>query len=128
MKTSSLPASVHSTPAPNPAESLRHLPVSARAAFAQFQDDGNLSSLDPVVLAILEDFIPRRSAVPLADLPGTTRLIEDLGFDSVAITEVVFFTEDLFGFTISNEEIISVRTLDDLRSFIHRKVALQPGR
>jgi acyl carrier protein len=64
----------------------------------------------------------------LSELPLTSRLIEDLGFDSLAITEVVFFTEDLFGITISNEEIIQVRTLEDLRSFIHRKVAPAPGR
>ena len=80
------------------------------------------------MLAILEDFIPRRSAIPLAELPGGTRLIDDLGFDSLAITELVFFTEDLFGFSITNEEIISVRTLDDLRGFIRRKVAVQPVR
>ena len=35
-------------------------------------------SIIPFVLAILQDFWPRRSAIPLADLPGGTRLIDDL--------------------------------------------------
>ncbi|MDI1250483.1 MAG: acyl carrier protein [Lacunisphaera sp.] len=104
-------------------ESIRHLPAAARAAFHQFQAAGDPATLDPVIFAILADFIPRASAVPLAELPGSTRLIDDLGFDSLAITEVVFFTEDLFGISISNEEIIQVRSLDDLRGFIRRKVA-----
>ena len=128
MKASTLSSVSPSGPLNSRDESIRHLPAEARAAFARFQADGDPSSLDPVVLAILEDFIPRRSAIPLAELPGGTRLIDDLGFDSVAITEVVFLTEDLFEFSISNEEILSVRTLDDLRSFIRRKVALRPVR
>jgi acyl carrier protein len=108
-------------------ESLRHLSPGSRAAFMRFRTIGDPADLDPVVLAILEDYIPRTPAVPLAQLPGTTRLIDDLGFDSLAITEVVFFTEDLFGITITNEEIIQVRTLDDLRGFIRRKVAIPAG-
>ncbi|MEO6992422.1 MAG: acyl carrier protein [Lacunisphaera sp.] len=109
-------------------ERLKHLPEPARAAFRQFQADRNPATLDPVIFAILEDFVPQTSATILSELPGGTRLIEDLGFDSLAITEVVFFTEDLFGITISNEEIIQVRTLEDLRGFIHRKVTSAPGR
>jgi acyl carrier protein len=108
-------------------ESVRHLPAGARAAFDRFQADGDPLALDPVLLAILEDFIPRTPAHPLAELPGSTLLIDDLGFDSLAITEVVFFTEDLFGINISNQEIVQVRTLDDLRRFLRCKVAIHPA-
>lgn len=116
-------------PAANPArpsaqdDRIKHLSPEAQAAFQQFQTEGNPTVIDPLVLAILEDFIPQTPAMPLAQLPGTTRLIDDLGFDSLAITEVVFFTEDLFGINITNEEIIQVRTLDDLRGFIRAKLA-----
>lgn len=103
-------------------ERVRHLPATAREAFRQFEAQGDPVALDVVILAILEDFIPRPPAAPLATLPGTTRLIEDLGFDSLAITEVVFFIEDLFGIGISNQEIVLVRTLDDLRNFVRRKI------
>jgi acyl carrier protein len=109
-------------------ESIRHLPAAARAAFDRFQAGGDPVALDPVLLAILEDFIPKTPVQPLVELAGDTRLIDDLGFDSLAITEVVFFTEDLFGIVITNEEIIRVRTLDDLRGFIRVKVAARPAR
>ncbi|MFI5337082.1 MAG: acyl carrier protein [Opitutales bacterium] len=119
MKTSSVtltPAAV-----PNHREdSLRRLPAGARAAFARFLTSGDPATLDPVLFAILEDFMPRTR--PLAELPGDTRLIDDLGLDSLSLTELVFFTEDLFGISITNEEIVRVRTLDDLRGFIHGKV------
>ena len=108
-------------------EALRHLPVAAREAYRQFRASGDVAVLDPVIVAILEDFVPRPPARPLAELPGTTQLMADLGFDSLAITEVVFFTEDLFGIRISNEEIIQVRTLEDLRGFVRGKIAARPA-
>lgn len=115
-----------SSPAPAvtpPEENLRRLPAEAQAAFRRFQEQGDLAALDEVLLAVLTDFIPRAPAKPLAEMPGTTLLMDDLGFDSLAITEVVFFTEDLFGIRIANEEIIQVRSLDDLRGFVRKKVA-----
>jgi acyl carrier protein len=105
------------------ADAIRHLPPEAQAAFRKFESDGDVTALDPVIAAILEDYIPRQPEKPLGEFPGETRLVEDLGFDSLAITEVVFFTEDLFGIRIANEEIIQVRTLDDLRGFVRTKIS-----
>lgn len=103
-------------------EKLRHLSPAAQAAFRRFQSSRAADDLAPVVFGILEDFIPRPPEQPLAEQPGAARLIEDLGFDSIAIAELIFFTEDLFGITISNDEILQVRTLDELRQFVFRKV------
>jgi hypothetical protein len=109
-------------------DQLRHLSAEARAAFYRFTNEGDAAGLDVVICAILGDFMPRRPTVPLAGQPGSTLLIDDLGFDSLAITEVVFFAEDLFGISISNDEIVRVRTLDDLRRFIRHKVAVRSKR
>lgn len=111
-----------STPAEQEVK-IRHLPAAAQAAYRLFEKNGDVTALDPVIHAILEDFIPKPPAQPFADLPGSTTLMDDLGFDSLAITEVVFFTEDLFSISIANEEIMQVRTLDDLRSFVRKKVS-----
>lgn len=104
-------------------EAIRHLPPEAQAAFQRFADTGDVTALDPVILAILSDFIPRTPPRPLSEFPGDTVLTTGLGFDSLAITEVVFFTEDLLDITIANQEIVQVRTLDDLRGFVRRKVS-----
>lgn len=115
------------TPPVDLEDKLRHLPLDARAAFRRFQADGTTADLDLVVFAILEDFIPKKTGQALAALPGDTPLMDGLGFDSLAITEIIFFAEDLFGISISNEEILKVRTVDDLRLFIRRKVAAKTG-
>jgi acyl carrier protein len=115
-------------PAARKKDPAQRLPAEARAALQRFQAGGDPTALDPVIFAILEDYMPRRSAVSLSQLSGDKRLIDDLGFDSLAITEVVFATEELFGISITNEEILQVRTLDDLRGFIRRKVAVRSPR
>jgi Phosphopantetheine attachment site len=122
MKPSAPPVPAKTLPASEQEDRIKHLPAEAREAFQRFQATGDPVALDAVVLAILNDYIPVSPAVPLAQQPGGVRLIEDLAFDSLAITEVVFFAEDLFGITISNDEIMQVRTLDDLRGFLRRKV------
>jgi acyl carrier protein len=128
MKPSAPSAAAKNPPISDQEDRIKHLPPEARAAFQHFQATGDSTALDPVILSILNDYIPLTPATPLAELPGGTRLIEDLNFDSLAITEVVFFAEDLFNITISNEEIMQVRTLDDLRGFIRTKVAGRTGR
>lgn len=114
--------SATSGPTADPEESIRHLSEPARAAFRTFRATGSVDALDPLILGILESFLPRKTARSLADIPGDTRLMDDLGLDSLAITEIVFFTEDIFGIRIENTELLHVRTLDDLRTFIRQKV------
>jgi acyl carrier protein len=106
-----------------PGDGIRHLPAPAQAAFARFQAEGDPAMLDPVMLGVLEHFAPGPPNPPLSDLPGGTRLIEDLGYDSLTMVEVVFFTEELFGISVTNAEVLQVHTLDDLRGFIRRKLA-----
>jgi len=122
------------SPAPAPCiptdfeEKIRHLPADAQEAFRRFYAGGDVAELNVVVVAVLEAFIPKTPARPLAELPGGTKLMTELGFDSLAITEVVFFIEDLLGIRIGNHEILQVLTLDDLRDFIRRKAGAIPAR
>jgi acyl carrier protein len=102
---------------------VNHFPVEIREAFARFRDNRSSSDADTVVLAVVLDHQPdkkRRGSVPPTD---DKKLVDDLGFDSIAITEMVFFLEDLFQVRIGNEEILRVRSVGDLRAFIREKLA-----
>jgi acyl carrier protein len=107
---------------------LARFPAVVRDAFAQFLALGDVAALDTVLFAVVRDFLPRKKPADGGPLPDNARLIEDLGFDSLAIAEIVFFMEDLFSIKISNAEILQVGTVGQLRAFVLRKfAAAQPA-
>jgi len=106
---------------------LARFPVGVRNAFTHFVAVGDVAALDTVLFAVVRDFLPGKTPVAAGPLPDNARLIEDLGFDSLAIAEIVFFMEDLFQIKISNAEIQQVGTVGQLRSFVLRKFAATPA-
>jgi len=106
------------------ADRIKHLSGEARAAFQRFQASGDPAGLDTVICAILADFMPRRSAVPLAERSGSLRLIEDLALTRWRSPRWSSSPRICSALPFSNEEIAQVRTLDNLRGFICRKVAV----
>jgi acyl carrier protein len=102
---------------------LARFPLGVRDAFAHFLAVGDIDALDTVLFAVVRDFLPGKNPVAAGPLADNARLIEDLGFDSLAIAEIVFFMEDLFQIKISNAEIQQVTTVGQLRAFVLRKFA-----
>jgi acyl carrier protein len=102
---------------------LARFPADVRDAFARFLAAGDVEALDTVLFAVVRDFLPKKNPSAAGPLPDNTRLIEDLGFDSLAIAEIVFFMEDLFLIKISNAEIQQVGSVGQLRAFVLRKFA-----
>lgn len=106
----------------SPAQLSRY-PVEAREAYERFRTTGNVEALNIIVLATVRDFMPKRTLGLNIELKDDMRLMEDLGYDSLAISETVFFFEDLFAIRIDNAELMSVRTIRELREFVLRKLA-----
>lgn len=124
--TQSSPSPVSSSPSSAASALVRHFPEEVRDAYLRFTSTHAAEDADVVILAVVMDHVPAAKA-RIAGAPGDAlKLIEDLGFDSVAITELVFFIEDLFQVRISNDEIMRVRTVGDLRLFVRQKIAAQP--
>ena len=108
--------------APSP---LARFPREVQEAYERFLAHPAPADLQIVVQAALRDFMPKRGASPgSGPLSPDLRLVEDLGFDSLAVAETVFFFEDLFRVTIQTHEILSLRTVGELQAFVGSKLAL----
>jgi len=107
---------------------LARFPAAVLEAYERYRTQGDAEGVTAVVMAAVMDYIPtKKGEEGLSDLASGTRLVADLGYDSVAIAELVFFLEDLFDLTISNAEIQSVRTIGELRECVARKMASSLG-
>jgi acyl carrier protein len=103
---------------------LARYPAEARDAYERFRTTGDPEALRIVVFATVRDFMPKKQlgAKPV-ELKDEMKLMEDLGYDSLAVAETVFFFEDLFKVRIQNAELISVRTIGELQKFVLSKLA-----
>ena len=117
------PPSAQSGPPDAASTLVQHFPAEVRDAYARFRESRSSVDADIVVMAVVQDYRPDDQAPTTAPV-DSHRLMEDLGFDSIAITEMVFFLEDLFHVRIGNDEIVRVRTVGDLRAFIREKLAV----
>jgi acyl carrier protein len=112
------------TPASGSPSPLARFPADVQKAFVRFGQTHQPADLQIVVQAALLDLTPKSAKEKLGgSVCAEHRLIEDLGFDSLTVAETIFFFEDLLGVSIQNHEIVSLRTVGDLETFVIRKLA-----
>ena len=103
-------------------ESLVGFPPRIVEAYLAYAKGGEASSLDVVVLGVLQFYLAKKPKEPLDSLPGTTRLIEDLGCDSLTMMDTIFMVELLLDIKIDDTELARMATLDELRGYVWRQV------
>jgi acyl carrier protein len=105
---------------------LSSFPPSIKEAHATWVTKHDQAALDRVIMAIVAYHRPGRDQAGHSDpMPDNARLMADLGLDSLALAEIIFFVEDLYTVAISNEDLKSIETVADLRAFVRAKVASQ---
>ncbi len=104
---------------------LARFPADIREAHRRFREQRDRSAAAVIVLAALQHY--QSSGRAGAPVTVTDRLIEDLGYDSLAVAELVFLLEDLFSVTVTNSEISELRTVGEVSRFIDRKLASAPA-
>lgn len=58
----------------------------------------------------------------VADINLNSRLVEDLGADSLDVVELIMAFEDEFGISLPDEEVGKMKTIKDVISYIDQKV------
>ena len=102
---------------------LNSFPSAIREAHARWLSDHDPHALATVVIAIVAFHLPPGIRAQYSEnLPETSRLVEDLGFDSLILAEIIFFIEDLYQVSISNDDLRRIHTVADLRAFVLNKI------
>jgi 3-hydroxyacyl-[acyl-carrier-protein] dehydratase len=104
-------------------EELRRCSPETLKAALRFREKGDKTAIPTVVYGLLERYQPAPVKLPLKEANNDTRLIEDLGLDSLALLEVVFAIEGVLKLHINNEELKEIRTLGKLNQFLRDKIA-----
>ena len=105
-------------------ENLTGFPKPVVDAYLAFAETGDLARLDDVVLGVLQFYLAKPPAVPLVEMPGTTRLIADLGCDSLTMIDVMFLAEALLGIKLADDELTKIETLDELRAHFRGRMSV----
>lgn len=103
-------------------EGLRRCRSETVEAAIRYREQGDLDAIPHIVYGILERYQPATGAVKLANASEDTRLIEDLGLDSLTLLEIVLSIEEVLKLRIENEELREIRTLGQLNKFLHAKI------
>jgi acyl carrier protein len=103
-------------------EALVGFPSRVTESYLAFAEHGDMTSLDVVVLGVLQFYLAKKPKESLDSLPGTTRLVEDLGCDSLTMMDTVFMAETLLEIKIDDTELARLATLDELRGYFRREV------
>ena len=103
-------------------ECLKRCSPETIEAAVDFRKNGDVSKINKVVIGVLERFVEPDKRPLLQNPSDDMVLAEELSLDSITMMEIVLCVEDATGVTISNEEVQSLRTLGDVKSFITSKV------
>ena len=100
-------------------EAVEDLPESLQQPLLRFVESRSEEDLTALIHAALSDFSDEE--LP-EEIPDDANFIEDLGLDSLAITEFVFFFEDVFNLKIGNEELATLGTIGELKRYLLGKL------
>ena len=90
----------------------------------RFQESPCREFLRELLPGFIAYHLPPGAAPPPSPLTDDLRLAQDLGLDSLALSEMAFKMEEILGFTIETREVFDLQTVGDLITFLGGKLAL----
>ena len=103
-------------------DTLKRCSVETLDAALKYRANGDVSLVPVVVLGIIERFLDPDVVGKLRSGDDSVRFMDDLGMDSLTMIEAIMMVEESLGVSIKNEELLDLRTLGDLKTFIQAKI------
>lgn len=103
-------------------QSFRRCKPEVVESIIKFRLSGDRTLVPPIVLGIIERYLPAENRGQLTDVKDETRLAEDLGIDSLTMLEVVLSIEEALGFRVEDTELRSIHTMGEVLHFLDQKL------
>ena len=91
-------------------------------AVLRFQRTGAPEAIAAMLPGMVEFHLPSGAERIPAELNDDDRLKQDLGLDSLSLTEMAFKLDELLGVRIEIREVVGIETVGDLKSFLLEKL------
>lgn len=101
---------------------LTGFPPEMIEAARRFQREGTFEAFAAMLPGMIAFHLPRGAPKPPEHLADDLRLSQDLGLDSLSLTEMAFKMDELLGLTIETSEVIGITTVGELKAFLKRKI------
>jgi acyl carrier protein len=97
-------------------------PKSCIDAAVRFHATGAPEALIAMLPGMIEFHLPSGAVKPPADVKDDYHLRQDLGLDSLSLTEMAFKMDEVLGVSIEIREVTGIETVGDLKDFILGKL------
>ena len=104
------------------AEEMVGFAPSCVAAALRYRENGAFEDFCALLPGMIAFHLPSGAARPPEVLADGLRLNQDLGLDSLALTEMAFKLDDLFGIPIETRDVFGVETVGALKAFLKRRI------
>jgi len=74
------------------------------------------------IVKIVNDFLIEEFEIAPEALTSEAELVKDLGIESLDFVDIVVIIEKEFGFKVKREEMIYVKTLNDMYNYIEERL------
>jgi len=101
---------------------LAGFPPAAIEAALRFRESSSPGDFSALILAMIAFYRPGGASKPIESFPPETRFREELGLDSLTLTEMVFKLDELLGVAIEIREAAQIQTLAELQEFLRAKL------
>lgn len=103
-------------------EELKRCPAGTIEAALTFRQEKDPKQVPIIVMGVIERFLEPEARPILSKGDMETSLMEDLGIDSLTMLEIVMLLEKTLQISFNNEELLELRTLEDVHSFMEAKI------
>ena len=103
-------------------EELRRSPEGTREALEAFKSSGDLSQLERFAHGIIARNIDDSYHEVLQKADDSTRIVEDLGIDSLSMLDMVMTFEDALDIQLIDNDVVGLETLGDMKAELVRKI------